>query len=204
MSHPEQISFVQRTKLMHPRYFRNTRVLEVGSLNINGTVREIFNNCDYIGVDIGHGPGVDLVAYGQELQFKDRFFDTVISAECFEHNPYWKETFLNMVRMCKGLVLVTAATDGRAEHGTSTSMPHASPLTIEKWNYYRNISRLDLESLPLDEYFDSYEIEIDEDVHDIYFRGLVKDFEVPGFRRFKVFDLFQRVRSQEKSDSSNI
>ena len=43
-------------------------------------------------------------------------FDVVISCECFEHNPYWRETFLNMTRVLRpgGLFVLTCATTGRA------------------------------------------------------------------------------------------
>ena len=75
-------------------------------------------------------------------------FDTVISAECFEHNPFWRETLANMLRMTRpgGLVLVSCATTGRKEHGTSRTNPDASPFTVQqKWDYYRNLRARDLE-----------------------------------------------------------
>ena len=40
-----------------------TRVIELGSLNVNGGLRHLFPpECDYIGVDLQPGPGVDVVA----------------------------------------------------------------------------------------------------------------------------------------------
>ena len=89
----------------------NRKVLEVGSLDINGTVRIFFDNCDYTGLDLGEGKGVDLIEEGQNYDAPDETYDTVLSTECFEHNPYWKETFLNMIRLCKknGLVFFTCA-----------------------------------------------------------------------------------------------
>ena len=38
MSHPDQQEFVAAIKSVLPQYFRDVRVLEVGSLDINGTV----------------------------------------------------------------------------------------------------------------------------------------------------------------------
>lgn len=32
---------------------------------------------------------------------KHKPYDITISCNCFEHNPYWRETFLNMHRMTK-------------------------------------------------------------------------------------------------------
>ena len=106
MSHYQQREFVQRLKNKLPQYFRNQKVLEIGSLNINGTIRDFFNDCNYIGIDVGFGPNVDIVCEGQSYNAPDKSYDVICSAECFEHNPYWMETFKNMLRLCKedGLV----------------------------------------------------------------------------------------------------
>lgn len=76
-------------------------MLEVGSLDINGSVREAFSNCDYTGVDLELGPGVDLARQGQSVDFPTGHFDTTISVECLEHNPFWRETVANMLRMTR-------------------------------------------------------------------------------------------------------
>ena len=52
MSHKEQREFFLKTKQMFPEYFNNVSVIEMGSLNINGTVRDFYNPIKYIGVDI--------------------------------------------------------------------------------------------------------------------------------------------------------
>jgi SAM-dependent methyltransferase len=68
-------------------------VLEVGSLNINGTVRDLFPQEGYVGLDKRDGPGVDLVADvctldtgGLSLSF-GRTFNTVVCCETLEHVP---------------------------------------------------------------------------------------------------------------------
>ena len=99
MSHKEQREFFLKTKQMFPEYFNNVSVIEMGSLNINGTVRDFYNPIKYIGVDIKEGDGVDLVCEAQNVNFQDGSFDVAVSAECFEHNPYWAETFDNMCRI---------------------------------------------------------------------------------------------------------
>ena len=62
MSHPAQMQFVASLKERFPDYFIRKDVLEIGSLNINGSIREFFQQCVYLGVDIGPGKDVDLVA----------------------------------------------------------------------------------------------------------------------------------------------
>jgi hypothetical protein len=42
-------------------------VLKVGSWNVTGTVREFFQSCGYLGVNVAEGPTVDLVASGESL-----------------------------------------------------------------------------------------------------------------------------------------
>jgi SAM-dependent methyltransferase len=64
----------------HPR----APVLEIGSLNINGTVRDLFPQEGYVGLDKRAGPGVDLVADICEGRFF-REFRTVVCCETLEH-----------------------------------------------------------------------------------------------------------------------
>lgn len=175
MAHPEQRVFVESVRARFPEAFAGVRVLEVGSLNINGTVRDFFTDCDYTGIDVGPGRDVDIVAQGQEYDAPDEHFGTVISAECFEHNPFWLETFVNMRRMCSGLVVFTCATEGRHEHGTARTSPADSPLTVgQGWTYYRNLTAADFEdALPLDDLFIAHEFSTNEGTHDLYFWGVV-------------------------------
>lgn len=174
MAHPEQREFFESVRLRFPHMFSGVKVLEVGSLDINGTVRDFFTDCDYIGVDLDEGPGVDVVAQGQELDYPDQFFDTVVSAECFEHNPYWLETFQNMYRMCNGLVVFTCATEGRREHGTTRTTPSDSPFTLN-WDYYKNLTEDDFaDSLNLNQMFQRHSFSVNHNSHDLYFWGLVR------------------------------
>lgn len=170
MAHPEQREFFQKVKNLWPEIFQDARVLEIGSLNINGTVRDFFTGCDYIGVDVQAGPGVDVVCEGQLLDYPDNSFDVAVSAECFEHNPYWLETFENMVRMSDGWVLFTCASDGRAEHGTTRTTPQDSPFTL-KWDYYRNLNEQDFRDVFDFSIFDICWFDVNRTSCDLYFVG---------------------------------
>lgn len=163
MSHSYQREFILMVKDKNPSFFNNKKVLEVGSLNINGTMRDFFTDCEYTGIDVGEGKDVDIVCSGHEYDAEDESYDVTTSGECFEHNPYWAETFSNMVRMTKsgGLIFFTCATTGRPEHGTTRTSPTKSPLTIEKgWDYYRNLDENDFRNAfnePFDDIFEVYE-----------------------------------------------
>lgn len=175
MAHREQAHYIASVKDAFPQFFTGGRVLEIGSLNINGTVRQFFAAREYIGVDVGEGPGVDVVISGHEYDSKE-LFDCVISCECFEHNPFWRETFLNMVRLCRrgGLVIFTCATTGRPEHGTTRTTPGCSPLTVAKgWDYYKNLTEADFtSSVDIEKLFFEHEFCVNEGSRDLYFRGI--------------------------------
>ncbi|SRR5260221_10989031 len=102
MSHPQQIEFVSQLRAAFPEFFMSARVLEIGSLDINGSIRRIFEGAgSYTGLDVGPGPGVDVVCQGQDYDAPSDGFDTVISCEVMEHNPYWVATLANMIRLCR-------------------------------------------------------------------------------------------------------
>lgn len=172
MSHQSQIDFVAGVKRKFPEYFSNTKVLEVGSLDINGSVRQFFDNCTYIGVDIGEGKGVDFVCKGEDLAFPDNDFDVSISCECFEHNPEWVKTFDNMVRMTSGLVIMTCATTGRPEHGTSRTSRSDAPFCGD---YYMNLTENDIKANCNFSKFLAYGFSTCDSPADLYFWGLTKN-----------------------------
>lgn len=127
-----------------PQHFAG-RVLDVGSLDINGGPHTLFTSAEYVGVDLSVGRNVTHVGRGELLTFPDGSFDVAMSSECFEHNPDWRPTLSNMVRMTRegGLIAFTASSTGRAEHGTSRSdNGAAAPLAVELGQeWYQNLTR---------------------------------------------------------------
>jgi SAM-dependent methyltransferase len=178
MAHADQFEFVGMVKKHLPDSFAGGKVLEIGSLDINGSVRSFFTADSYIGVDVAPGPGVDEVCQGQLVDHPTGTFDVVISCECMEHNPYWVETLSNMFRMTKpgGVVIVSFATTGRAEHGTSRTAESDSPLSISiGWEYYRNISMsMFRRSFNLEYWFDDFVVLPNWNNCDLYFVGVKK------------------------------
>lgn len=179
MAHEAQNLFFQEVRKKFPEHFRWRNVIEIGSLDINGSVRPLFEYCNYVGFDLGPGPGVDFAVQGQDVAYPDNSFDVAISAECFEHNPYWKETFENMHRMTKpgGLVTFTCAGEGRPEHGTARSDAGSSPLTTAAgWEYYRNLTPNDFyEEFGIEYMFSNWEFIENKNDFDLYFWGVKID-----------------------------
>jgi len=171
MSHQSQLDFVSGVKSQFPEFFESGRVLEVGSLNINGSVRQFFEASveEYVGCDLGEGDGVDLVCAGHELAFDDDHFDVAISCECFEHDRHWRQTFGKMIDLVRdgGLVLFSCATTGRPEHGTVRTSPGDAPFTN---NYYMNLERGHFGLLV--KRFTRYEFIENQSPRDLYFWGI--------------------------------
>ena len=169
MSHPAQLQFVKSVKEKFPDYFIRKNVLEVGSLNLNGSIRQFFQQCLYLGIDIGQGKDVDIVARGEDLKYQDGSFDVVTSCECFEHNHEWVKTLENMIRMSSKLVFFTCATTGRVEHGTPRTNHHDAPYCGD---YYRNLTEDDIRASIDLSAFKEYEFSVDNEAHDLYFWGI--------------------------------
>jgi SAM-dependent methyltransferase len=178
MAHREQQEFISSVRDRFPEKFKGVRVLDIGSLDINGNNRFAFEDYEYIGIDIGEGNNVDIICRGHEFK-DDNGFDVVISKECFEHDEFWNLTIQNAVNLTKpnGVFLFSCATTGRPEHGTRRTSPQDSPFTSKIENdYYMNLTEEDVRSaIDVDKYFSEYEF-FARDVHpnDLYFWGVKK------------------------------
>lgn len=174
MAHEAQVQYMLYVKQKFPERFSECRVLDIGSLDLNGNNRYLFENYKYLGVDIGYGKNVDLVCAGHKVEDSEGF-DIVISTECLEHDIFWEKTIQNMVNLTKqnGLVLLSCATTGRPEHGTARTSPADSPFTNE---YYKNLTIEDISSaINLQKEFKQYEFKtISYPSCDLYFWGIKK------------------------------
>jgi len=114
----------------------NLKVLELGSLNINGSVRDYIQPFakKYVGIDMQAGPGVDIV-YDAAKYTKPNSFDVVVCAETFEHTPLWQtiinKSYKNLVE--GGIFIATMAGEGRHPHSAIDENP------IREWEHYSNI-----------------------------------------------------------------
>lgn len=176
MAHAQQAEFVGIVKRHLPQFFTAGSVIEMGSLDINGSVRHQFSVARYVGVDLAPGPGVDLVSLGHQVDLPSSSFDCAVSMNCFEHNPYWLDTFINMLRLARagGLVVVSTATTGCREHGTRRSAPESSPHTVAQgWTYYRNLTERDFtRRLALRRWLSDWRFFVSHESYDLYFVGL--------------------------------
>ena len=179
--HEQAKNFTVFAKNNFPTFFNNKIVLDVGSGDINGNNRFLFENCEYHGNDVILAANVTRVSKTKCLPFEDSFFDTIISTECFEHDPEYHDSFLKIYSMCKpgGLFVFTCASTGRAEHGTNRTSPHDSYGTIGKLpdmsDYYKNLTINDINDIvPLDTIFSQWVSYYQAETCDLYFMGIKK------------------------------
>lgn len=87
-------------------------ILEIGSLNVNGSVRSVYGDVPkYIGIDMRAGKDVDMVLNGHYIleEFGPESFEMVICCETLEHdNEFWV-TIENMRQVVKpgGWMIIT-------------------------------------------------------------------------------------------------
>lgn len=135
--HDAVMQFLERMKARRPDAFSGrVRVLECGAYDINGSPRELFDASEYVGLDWRTGPGVDVVGLVHNVKF-DHPFDTVVSTEMLEHDPYWQASLSAMIGALRpgGTLLLTWASDARPAHDVEIApMPQ----------YYRGLSLADV------------------------------------------------------------
>jgi len=105
------------------------RILDVGALNVNGTLRDFRPEAaEYVGIDLQPGDGVDMVLTDPyHYPFPDGHFDMVVSTSCFEHDPMFWLSFLECCRMLPegGILYINAPSAGSY---------HRHPM--DHWRFY--------------------------------------------------------------------
>lgn len=181
MAHTQQQEFCKKVKNLFPEYFDNVRVLDIGSLDINGNNHFLFTNHVYMGIDVGKGRNVNYVSLGHEYKPLDNEkYDIVISTECFEHDRHWDKTIKNVIdNLLKpnGMFLFTCATTGRPEHGTRRTTKQDSPFTsqMDEWSdYYKNLTEEDIRYAVDLSPFVMHRFYVNKESNDLYFWGILK------------------------------
>ena len=179
--HPEAKDFTLFVKQILNNFFIEKRVLDVGSGDINGNNLFLFENCEYDGNDVIQAYNLTIVSKTKDLPFENNTFDTIISTECFEHDPEYKESFVKIYNMLKpdGLFFFTCASTNRPEHGTRRTSPQDSYGTIgnlqDMSDYYKNLTEIDLnEALSLNNLFSVWDTYYNNMSKDLYFVGIKK------------------------------
>lgn len=128
--HVEAFKFVSR-------YATNDRidVIEIGSRDVNGTVRSLFPSAKWTGLDLYDGPCVDWV--GDATQYQPRNpVDLVVCCEVLEHAEQWRQLIQGAASWIKpdGRMIVTCAGPGRNTHSAIDGGD------LRAGEYYQNVT----------------------------------------------------------------
>lgn len=84
------------------KFSSGSKVLDVGSYNVNGNYRDIFEDKDviYIGMDVREGPNVNIVCNIYQLNIENEY-DLIISGQLLEHLEFPLLAVVNMKRALK-------------------------------------------------------------------------------------------------------
>lgn len=124
--------FAQRT---------NLDIVEIGSLNVNGSLKEtaLPYAKTYTGVDFASGKDVDVVLNDPYyFPFKDNTFDLLLTSSCFEHSEFFWITFLESLRILKpeGILWYTVPGAWMSYHQYPVDCWRFYPdssIALEKW-----------------------------------------------------------------------
>jgi SAM-dependent methyltransferase len=108
------------------------RVLEVGALDVNGSIRpaiEAMCPAAYVALDQQPGRGVDVLDTAENLvaRFGPASFDVVVSAEMLEHAANWQQALIAMVNVLApgGQLALTTRSPGFPYH----------PFPVDCWRF---------------------------------------------------------------------
>jgi len=129
-----------------------SKILEVGSQNVNGSLRDHSKSKDYTGLDFVKGLGVDIVLEDAYCYpFEDNTFDAIVTSSCFEHSEMFWVSFLECMRVLKpeGVLYCNAPSAFKSYHRYPVDcwrfMPDAGK-GFETWAKYNNINSKVLET----------------------------------------------------------
>lgn len=112
------ISALKNAEAFYAKYCVNlpnsALIFDFGSMDINGTLKPLFKNHEYIGIDTTPGKNVDIVCGNRKYPFTDNMADVIVSTSCFEHDEMFWVTFLEMCRVVKsgGLIYINVPSAG--------------------------------------------------------------------------------------------
>ncbi len=94
------------------------RLLELGSLNINGTARSYLHAKAWVGIDQTSGDDVDIVCKATETLFWPSAFDVILSTSMLEHDPNWRESLSHNLQWLRpgGLLFLSWGAEGNLHH----------------------------------------------------------------------------------------
>lgn len=120
-----------KNKYLRGREEEPLKILDLGSCDVNGTYKNIFDSTswEYVGIDLNSGKNVDIVLsdpYNWK-EIESSSIDIIISGQAFEHIEYFWLTMLEVARVLKlgGLCCIIVPSGG---------YEHKYP--VDCWRFY--------------------------------------------------------------------
>ena len=137
--HPEARRFISDQVTLRYRCVAGLRVLEIGSRDVNGSIRNLFPGTEYVGIDCVAGKAVDEVIDAKDYTAPEPF-DVAITMEAMEHCPAPGVIIDCAARNLKpgGILMATLAAPDRVPHGIDGERPPAPG------QWYSNVEVLDV------------------------------------------------------------
>lgn len=131
-----EFNFLHELKNNYEDKFNNSSILEIGSAFDRIPVRVFFDDCDYMGIDLSSGLGVDRIINGAIYDAEDEFYDVVLAHYSLEFNKDYDKIFFNMLRMCKkgGLIIIMNAAENESRKSFSKYRQYLNQSSFQFYN----------------------------------------------------------------------
>lgn len=108
--HPSSMKLMQDFALKYLPRNPKLSILDVGSCDVNGTYRPLFEGHNYAGLDVAPGPNVHIIGELYEYPIADGSYDVIASGQTAEHVQDVQRWIREIARVCKpgGLVCIIA------------------------------------------------------------------------------------------------
>lgn len=172
--HSESYNQMQRCVSTYLDEQRPATIVDVGSMDVNGSYRSIFDRPQwrYIGLDIAAGNNVDIVLQDPyRFPLRSNSYDVVISGQAFEHIEFFWVTWLEMVRILRpdGLAILVLP-QNIAEHRYPVDCWRFFPDSMTAFAKYGGLLLLEA---------GSYKFRIDPSPDWLYFHDTIGVFRKP-------------------------
>lgn len=157
--HPEAHAFVGRVAAAN----QYGAVVEIGSRDINGSVRAWFDTPSYWGIDLFPGPSVDEVADAVRWRPATRV-DCVVCCEVLEHAPDVEAIVVCASESLRvgGQFIMTCATDPRGPHSAHDG------LELRPGEHYGNVAPEEFSRMCRDSGMEIEALEVHVERGDLY------------------------------------
>jgi SAM-dependent methyltransferase len=117
--HPTAFNNCQKFKAAYESSIKQINndfnIVEIGSQDVNGSLRQLWPDTQYTGIDFVNGKGVDIILDDPyKLPLENESVDVILSSSVFEHSEMFWVLYLEIMRVLKphGLFYLNVPSNG--------------------------------------------------------------------------------------------